>query len=342
MNDTVRLFENSSNDKASEGQLIQGLDNPLLDEILGEQADELRMEIELVKGASHAFDLELFLAGKLTPVYFGSAINNFGLQELLDAFVDYAPAPNGRNGSERFVVPNEDKMTGFVFKIQANMDPMHRDRVAFMRLVSGRYEKGMKVLQVRTGKEMKIAQAITFMANAREGVEEAFAGDVIGIHNHGTIQIGDTFTQGEGLKFTGIPNFAPDLFRRARLLDPMKMKALQKGLTQLSEEGATQLFRPLNNNDLILGAVGVLQFEVVAHRLNDEYSVNCLFEGVTVATAHWVEGDKAEIQKLLDKSKDNLAYDAAGHLCYLAPSRVNLELTKERWPNLQFVATREH
>lgn len=341
-NDTVRLFDSTNNDKATEGRLIQGLDSPELDQLLGDQADELRMEVELVKGASHPFDLAAFLAGKQTPVYFGSAINNFGLQELLDAFVDYAPPPNGRNGSERFVEPTEDKMTGFVFKIQANMDPQHRDRVAFMRLVSGRYEKGMKVLQVRTGKELKIAQAITFMANAREGVEEAFAGDVIGIHNHGTIQIGDTFTQGEALKFTGIPNFAPELFRRARLLDPMKMKALQKGLTQLSEEGATQLFRPLNNNDLILGAVGVLQFDVVAHRLNDEYSVNCQFETVNVATAHWILGEKAEIEKLLDKSKDNLAYDAAGHLCYLAPSRVNLELTKERWPNLQFVATREH
>lgn len=340
--DEVRLFEAVTNEKASAGRVIQGLDNPELDALLGDQAEELRMEVELVKGASHPFDLQAFLAGKLTPVYFGSAINNFGLQELLDAFVDYAPPPHGRNGSQRFVAPSEEKMTGFVFKIQANMDPQHRDRVAFMRLVSGRYEKGMKVLQVRTGKDMKIAQAITFMANAREGVEEAFAGDVIGIHNHGTIQIGDTFTQGETLKFTGIPNFAPELFRRARLLDPMKMKALQKGLTQLSEEGATQLFRPLNNNDLILGAVGVLQFDVVAHRLQDEYGVNSLFEPVSIATAHWVEGDKAEIEKLLAKSKDNLAYDAAGHLCYLAPSRVNLELTKERWPALVFTATREH
>lgn len=342
LNDQVRLFEAVTNEKVSEGQLIDGLDNPLLDEILGDQAEELRMEIELVKGASHAFDLAAFMAGKQTPVYFGSAISNFGLQELLDAFVDFAPRPASRNGTDRLVQPSEEKMTGFVFKIQANMDPQHRDRVAFMRIVSGKYEKGMKVLQVRTGKDMKIAQAITFMANSREGVEEAYAGDVIGIHNHGTIQIGDTFTQGESLKFTGIPNFAPELFRRARLLDPMKMKALQKGLTQLSEEGATQLFRPLNNNDLILGAVGVLQFDVVAHRLQDEYGVNCLFEGVSVATAHWVMGDKAEIEKLLAKSKENLAYDAAGHLCYLAPSRVNLELTKERWPNLQFTDTREH
>lgn len=342
LEDKVRLFDVVDNERVSEGRIIQGLDNPELDEALGDVAEELRMEVELVKGASNEFNLDDFLAGKLTPVYFGSAINNFGLRELLDAFVDFAPAPEGRDGTQRFVEPNETKMTGFVFKIQANMDPAHRDRVAFMRLVSGQYEKGMKLLQVRTGKDMKIAQAITFIANEREGVEEAYAGDVIGIHNHGTIQIGDTFTQGEQLKFTGIPNFAPELFRRARLLDPLKMKALQKGLKELSEEGAAQLFRPLANNDLILGAVGVLQFEVVAQRLQDEYGVKCLFEPVSIATAHWVLGDSKEIDKLLNKSNDNLAYDAANHLCYLAPTRVNLSLTEERWPNLQFVATREH
>lgn len=342
LEDSVRLFDVVDNERVSEGCIIQGLDNPELDDILGDMAEELRMEVELVKGASNEFNLEAFLAGKLTPVYFGSAINNFGLRELLNAFVDFAPAPKGRDGTRRFVEPSEEKMTGFVFKIQANMDPAHRDRVAFMRIVSGQYTKGMKLLQVRTGKEMKIAQAITFLANEREGVEEAYAGDVIGIHNHGTIQIGDTFTQGEQLKFTGIPNFAPELFRRARLLDPLKMKALQKGLKELSEEGAAQLFRPLANNDLILGAVGVLQFEVVAQRLQDEYGVKCVFEPISIATAHWVLGDRKEIDQLLNKSHDNLAYDALGHLCYLAPTRVNLSLTQERWPNLQFVSTREH
>ncbi|AHF01057.1 peptide chain release factor 3 [Thiomicrospira aerophila AL3] len=341
-NDTIRLFAQADGQRASEGELIQGLDNPRLDELIGGMADELRDEIELVRGASHEFDLETFLQGKQTPVFFGSAVNNFGLQELLDGFAMYAPPPKGRETEDRFVKADEDKMTGFVFKIQANMDPAHRDRVAFMRIVSGKYEAGKKLKHVRIGKDVKISKAITFLANKREQAEEAYPGDIIGLHNHGTIKIGDTFTEGEVLKFTGIPNFAPELFRRARLKDPMKMKALQKGLTQLSEEGATQLYRPISNNDLILGAVGVLQFEVVAQRLADEYNVACQFEPVNVATARWVIGDKAEISKFLDKVTDNVAYDAADQLVYIAPTRVNLQLTEERWPNLKFVATREH
>jgi len=341
-NDTVRLFEKADAIHAAEGKLIQGLDNPELDEILGEQAEELRDEIELVRGASHEFDLKRFLSGELTPVFFGSAVNNFGLQELLDGFAEFAPPPEGRGARQRFVSADEPQLTGFIFKIQANMDPQHRDRVAFMRIVSGKYEKGMKLKHVRIGKEIRVAKAITFMANKREQAEEAYAGDIIGLHNHGTIQIGDTFTEGEDLKFTGIPNFAPELFRRAVLKDPMKMKALQKGLKQLSEEGATQLFRPIANNDLILGAVGVLQFEVVAQRLKDEYNVTCQFEAVNVATARWVVGEPEEIEKFLAKVHENVAYDAADQLVYIAPTRVNLQLTEERWPNLQFVATREH
>ncbi|WP_040726011.1 peptide chain release factor 3 [Thiomicrorhabdus sp. Kp2] len=341
-NDTIRLFAVADGQKASEGELIQGLDNPRLDELIGDQAEELREEIELVQGASHAFDLEQFLAGKLTPVFFGSAVNNFGLQELLDGFAQYAPTPMGRETETRTVKPDETNLTGFIFKIQANMDPAHRDRVAFMRIVSGKYEKGMKLKHVRIGKDVKIAKAITFLANRRDQAEEAYPGDIIGLHNHGTIKIGDTFTQGEELKFTGIPNFAPELFRRAQLKDPMKMKALQKGLTQLSEEGATQLFRPVNNNDLILGAVGILQFEVVAQRLKDEYNVTCMFEPVNVNTARWVIGPKAEIEKFTSKVRENVAYDAADQLVYIAPTRVNLALTEERWPELQFVATREH
>ncbi|MBN2647793.1 MAG: peptide chain release factor 3 [Thiotrichales bacterium] len=340
--DTVRIFAKAEGQIASEGELIQGLNNPRLDALLGPQAEELRNEIELVRGASHAFDLPSFLAGELTPVFFGSAVNNFGLQELLDGFELYAPAPKGRETESRFVEANEEKLTGFVFKIQANMDPKHRDRVAFMRVVSGKYEAGMTLKQVRLGKDVRISKAITFLANKRDHAEEAYPGDIIGLHNHGTIKIGDTFTQGEALKFTGIPNFAPELFRRAQLKDPMKMKALQKGLLQLSEEGATQLFRPLHNNDLILGAVGVLQFEVVAQRLKDEYNVTCIFEPVNVNTARWVIGDKTEIDKFKNKVTENIAYDAADQLVYIAPTRVNLALIQERWPALQFVSTREH
>jgi peptide chain release factor 3 len=223
------------------------------------------------------------------------------------------------------------------------MDPQHRDRVAFMRICSGRFAAGMKTLHVRTGKEVKLANALTFMASDREIAAEAYPGDVIGIHNHGTISIGDTFTEGESLSFTGIPNFAPELFRRARLRDPLKLKQLQKGLAQLSEEGATQFFRPLMSNDLILGAVGTLQFDVVAYRLKDEYGVDASFEPVGVVTARWVHCDNPKkLEEFREKNAMNLGIDAAGELVYLAPTRVNLQLAQERAPDVRFAATREH
>ncbi len=339
----VHLFSASNAEKVSSGEVIEGLDNPRLDEILGDRAQELRDEIELVQGASSEFELDAYLAGELTPVFFGSAINNFGMAELLDAFDEFAPAPLARPTRGRIVAPDENKLTGFVFKIQANMDKQHRDRIAFLRICSGQYSRGMKVRQVRTGKDIKIPDALTFFAADRGHVDEAFTGDIIGIHNHGTIRIGDTFTQGESLAFTGIPNFAPELFRRAQLKDPLKMKALQKGLIQLCEEGATQLFRPLANNDLILGAVGVLQFDVVAHRLRDEYGVDCQFEAVNVNTARWVVcDDDRMLEDFSNKLRANLALDHAGDLTYIAPSRVNLQMTEERWPEVRFLATREH
>jgi peptide chain release factor 3 len=240
------------------------------------------------------------------------------------------------------VDPLEPALSGFVFKIQANMDPAHRDRIAFLRLCSGRYTRGMRLFHVRLGKEVRVADALTFMASDRAAAEEAFAGDIIGLHNHGTINIGDTFTEGERLSFTGVPNFAPELFRRAVLKDPLKMKALQKGLAQLCEEGATQLFKPLRNNDLILGAVGQLQFEVVAFRLQDEYGVQCVFDTVNVHTARWISGgDERKIEEFRAKAYDNLAVDHSGALVYLATGRVNLELTLERWPDIVFRETRE-
>jgi peptide chain release factor 3 len=310
---------------------------------LGDQAAELRDEIELVQGASHAFEAGAYLKGELTPVFFGSAINNFGIDELLDHFVATAPSPLPRETKTRKVDPNEELFSGFVFKIQANMDPAHRDRIAFLRICSGHYCKGMKMRHVRIGKNVQISNAVTFLASDRGHVDEAYTGDIIGLHNHGTIRIGDTFTQGEELKFTGIPSFAPELFRRAILKDPLRMKALQKGLDQLCEEGATQLFRPLKNNDLILGAVGVLQFDVVAHRLKDEYGVDCRFESVTVATARWVEyADEATGKKFHEKAYEHLSLDQSGSLVYIAPTRVNLELAIEKWPDIRFHATREH
>lgn len=341
-NDTVHFYSATHGGRVQEGEVVKGLDNPKLDEILGDMAGELRDEIELVQGACNPFDKDDYLAGLLTPVFFGSAINNFGVAELLDDFVDYAPAPQPRATVTREVAPSESKFTGFAFKIQANMDPQHRDRVAFVRICSGTYTKGMKARHVRLGKEVRFNDALTFLASDRGHVDEAWAGDIIGLHNHGTIRIGDTFTVGEELAFTGIPNFAPELFRRAILKDPLKMKALQKGLEQLCEEGATQLFRPLTNNDQILGAVGVLQFEVVAQRLRDEYKVECQFETITIQQARWIrcEDDKmlTDFRKKLD---GNLSLDHAGELVYLAPTRVNLTMTQERWPDVEFLATRE-
>jgi peptide chain release factor 3 len=339
LDDSVRLFEPHSSEV---GELIQGLDNPRLDELLGSMADEFREEIELVRGASTEFDLDEFLAGKLTPVFFGSAMNNFGITELMDSFVEYAPKPQPRETKTRLVENSEEKFSGFVFKIQANMDPKHRDRVAFLRICSGKYEKGMKMRHVRVGKDVAISNAVTFLAAEREQAEDAYPGDILGLHNHGTIQIGDTFTQGEELQFSGIPFFAPELFRRVRLKDPLKMKALLKGLQQLSEEGATQLFRPLENNDLILGAVGVLQFDVVVHRLKGEYSVDCSYEPVQVYTARWVHcDDEKKLAEFKKKAAQNLALDGAGDLTYIAPTRVNLDLTMERYPDVEFRSTRE-
>ncbi|MCC5812289.1 MAG: peptide chain release factor 3 [Ectothiorhodospiraceae bacterium] len=342
--EAIHLFSPTHGGRIQEGEVVQGLDNPRLDELFGAgMAAELREEIELIQGASHRFDKDAYLRGELTPVFFGSAINNFGIRELLDDFIDYAPGPQPRETATRTVSPDEEPLTGFVFKIQANMDPNHRDRVAFMRVCSGRFERGMKLRQVRIGKDVKIANAITFMASDREAAEDAYPGDIIGLHNHGTIQIGDTFTQGEELKFTGIPNFAPELFRRVVLRDPLRLKQLQKGIEQLCEEGASQLFKPLNNNDLIVGAVGTLQFDVVAYRLKAEYGVDALFEQVNVKTARWVTcPDARMLEDFRRKAADNLAMDVGGNLTYLAPNRVNLDLTQERWPDVQFNATREH
>jgi peptide chain release factor 3 len=340
----VHLYEPGRNFTRQDSTIFPSLDAPGLEQKIGaEMLEQLRDELELVQGASHPFDKQAYLDGRQTPVFFGSGVNNFGVQPLLDFFVEHAPSPKPRETTTRQVQPGESKLTGFVFKIQANMDPQHRDRVAFMRVCSGRFAAGMKAFHPRSGKELKLANALTFMASDREIAAEAYPGDVIGIHNHGTISIGDTFTEGEPLAFTGIPNFAPELFRRARLRDPLKLKQLQKGLAQLSEEGATQFFRPLMSNDLILGAVGVLQFDVVAYRLKDEYGVDASFEPVQVATARWIHCDDAKkLEEFREKNAMNLALDAAGQLVYIAPTRVNLQLAEERAPGVQFRATREH
>ncbi|TFH73633.1 peptide chain release factor 3 [Gammaproteobacteria bacterium LSUCC0112] len=341
--DTVHIYQQGQGDRIPDDIRVKGLRSAEAKALLGIYADEFADEIDLVRGASNEFDLDEYLAGRMTPVFFGTALGNFGVREMLDDFVQWAPSPRARATETRLIDPVEPAFSAFVFKIQANMDPNHRDRIAFLRICSGAYEKGKKLQHCRLNKEVRISDAVTFMAGEREQAEYAVSGDIIGFHNHGTIQIGDTFTEGETLQFTGIPHFAPELFRRIRLKDPLKAKALQKGLKQLAEEGSVQVFMPMRNNDLIVGAVGVLQFEVVAYRLLDEYKVDCIYEPVNVFSARWIEcNDAKKLEEFKKKAFENLALDGGDHLTYLPPTRVNLALMQERWPEVTFHATREH
>jgi peptide chain release factor 3 len=336
------FFDAEADNGTGEILTVNGLDDPRLDELLGSQVDELRHDVELLEGAAHPFDKTAYLAGQQTPVFFGSAINTFGIQQLLDAFVEHAPHPLPREAISRAVSPYEEPFSGFTFKIQANMDPAHRDRIAFFRICSGKFTRGMKVRHVRLGRDVQIANATIFMAQDRTNVEEAWPGDIIGIHNHGTIKIGDTFTMGEELKFTGIPSFAPEHFRKVRLLNPMKSKALEKGLVQLAEEGATQVFKPLMGSDWVIGAVGLLQFEVVMHRLEHEYAVKVAFEPVSYVTARWVSGEKKRIEEFEKKEAMHVYIDGEGKLTYMAGSQWRLDNTIENWKGLEFHETSEH
>jgi len=338
----LHLFTSGKSKRSAEGLVIEDLSDPLLDELLESQAVELRDEIELLEGAANPFDHKEFLKASQTPVFFGSAINNFGVKELLDAFIEIAPAPVPRPTTTRQVMPDEDDFSGFVFKIQANMDPAHRDRIAFLRICSGKFARGMKVRQHRIGKEVILSNATIFMAQDRTNVEEAYPGDIIGLHNHGTIRIGDTFSQKEPLKFTGIPHFAPEHFCRVRLKDPLRVKHLQKGLIQLSEEGAIQVFKPLWGSDNILGAVGALQFEVTMSRLKDEYSVYADYEKADYAAARWVTSEDAKkMEDFQKKNHANLATDTEGNLVYLALSEWRLAHVMEEWPQIKFHKTME-
>lgn len=322
-------------------ETIEGLDNPRLDELFPLEMPYVRESIELVQGATEPFSLEKFLAGEQSPVFFGSGVNNFGVQDVLDALVSWAPSPLPRDAGVRMVAPTEDAFTGFVFKIQANMDPRHRDRIAFLRVCSGRYQPGMKVHHVREDREMKIPNALTFMAQDRVVMDDAVAGDIIGIYNHGQLHIGDTLTSGEKLAFTGIPNFAPELFRAARSKDPFKAKQLQKGLQELGEEGAIQVFTGEFGN-ILLGAVGHLQFEIVAQRLATEYKVDAIYESTDVSTARWLSFPDDKTRKDFEAEQSaRLAKDVNGNTCYLATSIYNLETTMKHWPQVTFHTTRE-
>ncbi|MGZ8441250.1 MAG: peptide chain release factor 3 [Candidatus Deferrimicrobiaceae bacterium] len=339
----LNLFTPGEERLTDEMATIRDLADPLLDERLGGQAEELRGDMALLEGASNPFVPEEYLKGSQTPVFFGSAINNFGVREMLDAFVEIAPPPVPRATTTRVVSPDEEAFSGFVFKIQANMDPSHRDRIAFLRICSGRFRRGMKARHHRIGKDVTLANPIIFMAQDRTLVEEAWPGDIIGLHNHGTIRIGDTFSEKEPLKFLGIPNFAPENFRRVRASSAAGAKHLKKGLAQLAEEGAVQLFRPLLGNEIILGAVGVLQFDVTLARLKAEYNVDVVDESVNYATARWVGGkDPNRLEAFRKANQDNLALDAEGNLTYLAASEWRLQFVMEKWPEIAFLKTREH
>ena len=342
--DTLYFFETGHGDRLQEGVEFNGVDDPKLDEMIpARELATFREEVELVRAVCKPFDREAYLEGHLTPVFFGSALNNFGVRELLNALCERAPSPRPQVAVERTIQPEEAKFTGFVFKIQANMDRNHRDRIAFVRICSGMYKRGMKVLHVRSGKTISLNNPVLFLARERELAEEAYPGDIIGIPNHGNLNIGDALTEGEPLHVTGIPSFAPELFQRVVLTDPMKNKQLKKALEQLAQEGASQIFKPLNGSDWIIGVVGQLQFDVIATRLKEEYGVEGRYEGVPYRAARWVlSNDNDKLKNFTQKNLHNLGEDVYGALTYLAPNDWHIQRIQDDWPDFQFAKTREH
>ncbi|MFY7864168.1 peptide chain release factor 3 [Roseateles sp.] len=343
----MRVFSPGEDRVAGDEEVLEGLNNPAYAERFGMQYEQAEGEIELVRDAAAEFDLDQFLVGKQTPMFFGSAVNNFGVQEILDALVQLAPAPSDRSAMQRVVKPEEPKFTGVVFKIQANMDPSHRDRIAFLRVASGHFERGMRLKVVRSGKELRPNTVVSFLSQRRELLDEAFAGDIIGIPNHGVLQLGDTITEGEALQFTGLPFFAPEMFRSVEVADPLKTKQLKAGLQQLGEEGAIQVFRPIAGSVLLLGAVGQLQFEVVAHRLEHEYGCKARISGSRFQVARWVtcapeDGGEKELKRFIDANDHRMAYDAVDAPTVLVEYAPELRAIEANWPKIKFHALREH
>ena len=346
----MRVFSPGEDRNRDDDDIIDGLDNPVLEERFGAAFEQATGEVELVQGAAPPFDEAEFLAGRQTPMFFGSAINNFGVREVLDALVDLAPPPGSRPAIQRVVHPEEAKFSGVVFKIQANMDPAHRDRIAFLRVASGHFERGMRLKVTRSGKELRPNTVVSFLSQRRELLDEAFAGDIIGIPNHGVLQLGDTLTEGEALQFTGLPFFAPEMFRSVEVADPLKTKQLRAGLTQLGEEGAIQVFRPVAGSVLLLGAVGQLQFEVVAHRLEHEYGCKARITPARYNVARWVtcetgEGpnaDERELKRFIDGNSHRVAHDAVNAPCVLLEYAGELRAMQDNWPKIKFHALREH
>ncbi|MGN7612413.1 peptide chain release factor 3 [Magnetococcales bacterium HHB-1] len=341
--DRLMLIKRSTEDRPDDGEICQGLDDPKLDELLPpDKAAQLREEVEMVRELCPSFKRQSYLEGHMTPVFFGSALNNFGVRELLGGLAENAPPPQPQKAKERMVSPEEEKVSGFVFKIQANMDPKHRDRLAFLRLCSGKFKRGLKMRHSRTGKMIPIHNPLLFLAQDRERVEEAWAGDILGIPNHGNLRVGDTLTEGEDLHFTGVPSFAPELLRRVRPDDPMKAKHLSKTLVQLGEEGAARVFRAEMTNEWIIGALGALQFEVLADRIRTEYNVPVHFESVTLFTARWVECDDPQMMKSFqDSIPDSIAFDHEEAPVFLARNAWHLDDVAKDWPDVRFIKTKE-
>jgi peptide chain release factor 3 len=341
--DQLILMERTKGEYLQEGVTVAGLADPKLDELLPESAvAKLREDVEMVRELCPKFALESYRQGHMTPVFFGSAVNNFGVRELLAGLSRLAPPPRAQPARERAVAPEEPKVSGFVFKIQANMDPKHRDRIAFVRLASGHFTRGMKLTVPRTGKAIGVHNAMLFQANERELAEEAWAGDIIGIPNHGTLRIGDALTEGEGLHFTGIPSFAPEFLRRVRPDDPMKAKHLARALEQIAEEGAAQVFKMFLGSDFVVGVVGALQFDVLADRIRSEYDLPCHFEPTSFEVARWVDADDPkQIKRFSDANRDNIAEDHSGATVFLARNEWQLNRAKQEWTQLRFLQTRE-
>jgi len=340
--DALLLFARGAGERVTEPLRCSGLDDPRLAEHLPEAAlGKLREEVEMARGLCPPFARDAYRAGHMTPVFFGSALNNFGVRELLSGIAELAPPPRPQPALPRPVAPEEKKVTGFVFKVQANIDPQHRDRVAFLRLCSGRFKRGMKLKHGRSGRMMSVQNPVFFLARDRNLAEEAWPGDILGIPNHGTLRIGDTLTEGEEIRVTGIPNFAPEILRRVRLDDPMKSKHLRRALEQLAEEGVTRIFKPLVGGDWIVGVVGALQLDVLAARIKSEYELGVRFEAAPYDGARWIEGEKSEVERFIEANRSAVAEDHDLAPVYLARNNWDLTTTIREWPRLRFAATRE-
>ncbi len=342
-NQCMRVFKPGQDRRSDQDELLSHANHDALIQRFGSEYETAAQEIELIQAAAPDFNRQQFLAAQQSPLFFGSAVNNFGVQEVLDALIEIAPHPASCQAIQRVVHPTEDKLTGVVFKIQANMDPAHRDRIAFVRLLSGEFKPGMKFKVQRTGKDFRPTSVVTFLSNRRDRVENAYAGDIIGLTTHGGLQLGDSLTEGENLQFTGLPFFAPELFNVVELRDPMRSKQLQKGLTELGQEGAIQVFKPFLGSDMLLGAVGQLQFEVVQARLESEYGVKVRLAPSRFTCARWVSSDKpAELKRFIDANQNRMVTDAADTQAFLATSRFDLEVMEKRWPDIRFHPMREH